>query len=100
MAEMTALRRLALDQEKQDWPRVRAVKTAHQIDAEAADWAARLDRGPLSAEDEAALQGWLDGDARALGAFGRMRALALSSERARARGPDFDPAACEPATDV
>ena len=30
-----------------------AVKTAHQIDAEAADWAARLDRGLLSAEDQA-----------------------------------------------
>ena len=75
-------------------------KTAHQIDAEAADWAARLDRGPLSAEDEAALQGWLDGDARALGAFGRMRALALSSERARALGPDFDPASFEPAAYV
>jgi transmembrane sensor len=74
-------------------------KTAHQIDAEAADWAARLDRGSLSAEDEAALQGWLDGDARALGAFGRMRALALSSERARALGPDFDPASFEPAAD-
>jgi transmembrane sensor len=75
-------------------------KTAHQIDAEAADWAARLDRGPLSAEDEAALQGWLDGDTRTLGAFGRMRALALSSERARALGPDFDPASFEPAAYV
>jgi transmembrane sensor len=75
-------------------------KTAHQIDAEAADWAARLDRGPLSAEDEAALQGWLDCDTRALGAFGRMRALALSSERARALGPDFDPASFEPAAYV
>lgn len=74
-----------------------AVKTAHQIDAEAADWAARLDRGPLSVEDEAALQGWLDGDARALGAFARLRALALSSERARALGPDFDPASFESA---
>ena len=72
-----------------------AVKTAHQIDAEAADWAARLDRGLPSAEDQAALQGWLDGDARALGAFGRMRALALASERARALGPDFDPASFE-----
>lgn len=76
-----------------------AARTAHQIDAEAADWAARLDRGPLSAEDEAALQGWLDGDARALGAFARLRALALSSERARALGPDFDPASFEPAAD-
>ncbi len=73
-----------------------AGKTAHQIDGEAAGWAARLDRGPLSAEDDAALQAWLQGDPRALGAFGRMRALALSSERARALGPDFDPASFTP----
>jgi transmembrane sensor len=84
--------RLALDQEKTEFVCVMAGKTAHQIDAEAAGWAARLDRGPLSAEDEAALEAWLHGDVRALGAFGRMRALALSSERAQALGPDFDPA--------
>lgn len=77
-----------------------AGKTAHQIDAEAAGWAARLDRGPLSAEDEAALQAWIEGDARALGAFARIRALALYSERARALGPDFDPASFEPAVPV
>ncbi len=33
---------------------------------------------------------------RCLGAYGRMRALALASERARALGPDFDPAAFTP----
>lgn len=90
--------RLAWDQENSGSERVTAGKTAHQMDAEAADWAARLDRGPLSAEEEAALQAWLDGDARALGAFGRMRALALSTERARALGPDFDPAVFHPAS--
>jgi len=75
-------------------------KTAHQIDAEAADWAARLDRGLLSAEQEAQFRAWLQGDVRCMGAFGRIRALALSSERARALGPDFDPAAFEPAPAV
>lgn len=75
-------------------------KTAHQIDAEAADWAARLDRGPLSAEQEAQFRGWLDHDMRCMGAFGRIRALALTSERARALGPDFDPAAFEPASAI
>ena len=34
-------------------------RTAHQIDAEAADWAARIDRGPLSPEQEQAFQAWL-----------------------------------------
>jgi len=72
-------------------------KTAHQIDAEAADWAARLDRGPLAAEQEAQFRDWLSADVRCAGAFGRIRAVALSTERARALGPDFDPAVFEPA---
>lgn len=92
MVEMTRAERLVWDREKTECVCV-AGKTAHQIDAEAAGWAARLDRGPLSAVDQIALQAWLHGDARALGAFGRMRALVLSSERARALGRDFDPAA-------
>jgi transmembrane sensor len=68
-------------------------KTAHQIDTEAADWAARFDRGPLTAGLEQAFRAWLDGDVRALGAYARIRAVALSTERARALGPDFDPEA-------
>ena len=42
-------------------------KTAHQIDTEAADWAARFDRGPLTADLEQAFRAWLDGDVRCLG---------------------------------
>ena len=68
-------------------------KTAHQIDAEAADWAARFDRGPLTAGLEQEFRAWLDGDVRCLGAYARIRAVALSTEKARALGPDFDPAA-------
>jgi transmembrane sensor len=68
-----------------------SAKTAHQIDAEAADWAARIDRGPLTAGQEQAFQAWLSEDVRGMGAFGRMRALALSTERAKALGPGFDP---------
>lgn len=71
-------------------------KTAHQIDAEAAEWAARMDRGPLSAGQDAQFRAWLDQDVRCLGAFARIRALALSLDRARALGPDFDPAAFTP----
>ncbi|HEY0265374.1 MAG TPA: FecR domain-containing protein [Rhizomicrobium sp.] len=67
-------------------------KTAHEIDAEAAGWAARIDRGAFSPGEERAFQAWLAGDVRTLGAYGRMRALALSTERARALGPAFDPA--------
>ena len=72
-------------------------KTAHLIDAEAAGWAARIDRGPLEPGEEPLFQAWLAGDVRCAGAFARMRALALTSERARALGPDFDPAAFAPA---
>jgi transmembrane sensor len=71
-------------------------KTARQIDAEAADWAARIDRGPFSPLEEQSFQAWLHEDVRAMGAFGRMQALALSTERARALGSDFDPAAFVP----
>jgi transmembrane sensor len=71
-------------------------KTAHQIDAEAANWAARIDRGPLAPGDEQDFQSWLGTDVRCVGAFARVRALALTTERARALGPDFDPAAFRP----
>ena len=69
-----------------------AHRTAQQIDAEAAEWAVRMDRGPLAPDQEQHLRAWLESDPRCLGAFGRMRAIALTSERARALGPDFDPA--------
>jgi transmembrane sensor len=68
-----------------------SAKTAHEIDAEAADWAARIDRGPLAAGQEQAFQAWLAEDVRCMGAFGRVRALALLTERAKALGPGFDP---------
>ncbi len=68
-------------------------ETAKEIDAAAAEWAARLDRGVLSPEDEARLDAWLAADARRVGAFAKARAVALYSERARALGPQFDPRA-------
>jgi transmembrane sensor len=71
-------------------------KSAQQIDTEAAEWAARMDRGALGAEQEKQFLAWLGADRRCMGAYGRMRAIALTTERARALGPDFDPAAFEP----
>jgi len=71
-------------------------QTSHQIDDEAADWAARVDRAPLSAADEQALAAWLEGDVRRQGAYAKARAVALHSERARALGAGFDPARFEP----
>ncbi len=68
-------------------------ETAKEIDAAAADWAARLDRGVLSPEDEARLDAWLAEDPRRVGAFAKARAVALYSDRARALGTQFDPEA-------
>src|SRR5215469_3932881 len=91
MAEKKALIRLVPDQAETGPSGLMAKKTAHQIDAEAAGWAARVDRGRLGPDDEQAFQDWLRGDARCAGAFARLRALVLTTERARALGPDFDP---------
>ncbi len=67
-------------------------ETSRSIDAQAAEWVARRDRAPLTAEEEAALQLWLEGDPRRPGAFLRAHAVALHSERARALGVQYDPA--------
>lgn len=65
--------------------------TSRQIDDQAADWAARYDRGALSEVDRDALKAWLAGDQRAAGALLRAEAVALDSRSARALGPGFDP---------
>ncbi len=69
-----------------------AVRETHRdIDRAAAEWAARQDRGPLSPDEQAALDSWMRGDPRRRGALLRARAVSLISESARALGPDFDP---------
>lgn len=66
-------------------------ETSRFIDETAADWTARLDRGPLSEEETVALETWLDGDSRRRGALLRAGAVARLSESAQALGPQFDP---------
>lgn len=61
------------------------------IDAAAAAWVARRDRGALSPETEAALDAWLAADPRHLGAYARASAVFARLERARALGPRYDP---------
>lgn len=65
--------------------------TSQEIDAVAAEWAARIDRGPLSPEDDKRLEMWLSADDRRRGAFMRMRAISLHTERAKALGANYDP---------
>jgi transmembrane sensor len=67
-------------------------ESSRDIDQAASEWTARLDRGPLTAQDEAAFQAWLAGDARRKGAMLRAQALSMMSESARALGDGFDPA--------
>jgi transmembrane sensor len=62
-----------------------------EIDAVAADWAARIDNASLAFEEQAALEQWLAGDTRRLGAYARARAMFAHARRAKALGPDFDP---------
>jgi transmembrane sensor len=66
-------------------------EASRYIDEAASDWAARLDRGPLTSEESDRLQAWLSGDRRCAGALMRARAYALMSESAQALGPDYDP---------
>ncbi|HEU0095322.1 MAG TPA: FecR domain-containing protein [Rhizomicrobium sp.] len=49
--------------------------SSEQVYDEAADWAARIDAGPLSAEAEAALEAWLSADVRHYGALAQSSAL-------------------------
>jgi transmembrane sensor len=65
--------------------------TSRDIDRAASEWTARLDRGPLTPEGDAAFQAWLKGDPRHKGAMLRAQALSLMSESAQALGSHFDP---------
>lgn len=67
-------------------------ETSRYIDETAADWIARLDRGPLSEEEAQAFEAWLSGDSRRRGALLRADAVSMLSESAQALGPQFDPA--------
>lgn len=73
-------------------------ETASQIDEAAAAWAARTDRGPLAPDDRAALDTWLHGDSRRIGAYARALAVNAHFDRAAALGTNFSPADFEDAT--
>lgn len=66
-------------------------ESSRSIDETASDWTARIDRGPLTAEEEVALEAWLQGDPRSRGALLRAQAVSLKSESAQALGRQFDP---------
>lgn len=70
-------------------------ENSRDIDQAASNWTARLDRGPLTPEEEDAFQTWLRDDPRSKGALLRAQALSMMSESAQALGPGFDPATFE-----
>ncbi len=66
-------------------------ESAADIEAAAAAWAARADRGVLSAGDEAALEAWAAADPRRAGAYARVLAASAYFDKAAALGPGFTP---------
>ena len=73
-----------------------ARENAADIEAAAATWAARVDRGPLSPEEQAALDAWAAADARRAGAYARAMAANAYLDQAAALGPNLH-AKAEPA---
>jgi transmembrane sensor len=63
-------------------------ESSAEIDAAAARWAARADRG-LNAAEERDLAEWLAADRRRVGAYARAHAVLAHAERARGLGPEF-----------
>lgn len=66
-------------------------ESSADIDAAAAGWAARVDRGPLSDEDQAALETWAAQDPRRAGAYAKALAVSVHLDRARGLGAAFSP---------
>ncbi len=66
-------------------------ESSADIDAAAAGWAARVDRGPLSDEDQAALEAWAAQDPRRAGAYAKALAISAHLDRARGLGAAFSP---------
>lgn len=71
--------------------------TSRDIDQAASGWTARLDRGPLTPNEDDAFQAWLRADPRSRGALLRAQALSMMSESAQALGDGFDPVAFQDA---
>jgi transmembrane sensor len=61
-----------------------SIRSASEIDDEAADWAARVDARGLDVERDPELQAWLSGDARRAGALLRAQAAISFLDRGRA----------------
>ena len=64
-------------------------ETSSRIDDAAAAWAARVDRGPLTAAEQADFETWQASDRRCVGAYARAQAVLASMDRAQALGKGY-----------
>lgn len=76
---------------KTNAPEPKGPESASEIESSAASWAAKIDRGGLSFDEQAALEKWLVADTRRLGAYARALAVNAHFDRAVALGPGFSP---------
>jgi transmembrane sensor len=67
-------------------------ETSAEIDVAAARWATLRDIGPLPDDEQEALDLWLAGDNRRLGAYAKACAVLSFADKTRALGPNFRPA--------
>jgi len=75
-----------------------ARETAAEIEQAAADWVARIDRAPLSAQESEELRQWAQADPRRAGAYARAMAVDMHLDRVSALGEDFPAAQDSPAS--
>jgi transmembrane sensor len=71
--------------------RMKQREISAEIDAAAAEWAARIDGAQSDEAMQAELDEWLSGDCRRLGAYARACAMLAHASRLKAFGTGFDP---------
>lgn len=74
-----------------DPPEPTHLETASEIEAAAADWAARIDGRSFDPAEETAFNAWIAADSRRAGAYARALAVNAYFDRAAALGPAFAP---------
>lgn len=70
---------------------MRSQEASGEIEERATQWAARLDRAPLTEEEQAGLDAWLAGDSRRIGAYALARATFIRADAARALETGYNP---------
>ena len=88
---MKRMARLVRNRNGENLPKMSERGMGKEIDAVAADWAARVDDLPLEPSEQGRLDTWVAEDIRHLGAYARARSLLLHARCLKALGADFQP---------